>query len=74
MQTFVKHTLAPFFALTFLVIGTALLNDGISKSDLDQTATIISGAAFLSFGLISTWFAVKNWLKWRRVYKEYRGE
>jgi hypothetical protein len=74
MQTSMKHTLAPFFALAFLVIGTALFNDGISKSDLAQTATIISGAAFLSFGLISTWFGVKNWLKWRRVYKEYRGE
>jgi hypothetical protein len=69
-----RHTLAPFFAPTFLVIGTALLNDGISKSDLSQTSTIISGAAFLSFGLMSTLFAVKNWLKWRRECKEYRGE
>jgi drug/metabolite transporter superfamily protein YnfA len=69
-----RRTLAPFFAVAFLVIGTAFLNDGTSKSDLSQTATIISGAAFLSFGLISTWFAVKNRLKWGRVYKEYRGE
>jgi hypothetical protein len=63
-----------FLVLALLTIGAALLNNGISKSGLSQTAQVISGAAFLSLGLISSWFTVKNWLKWRREYKEYRDE
>jgi putative Ca2+/H+ antiporter (TMEM165/GDT1 family) len=65
-----RDMLGVFLALALLTIGAALFSGGISKSDLSQTARMISGAAFLSFGLISSWFAVKDWLKWRRQYKE----
>jgi hypothetical protein len=51
-----------------------LLYDGFSTSDLSQTAKLIGGAIFLSLGLVSLWFGVKNWWKWRTVYKESRNE
>jgi hypothetical protein len=69
-----RDVLSFFLVLALLTIGAALLNDGISKSGPSQTAQFMSGAAFLSLGLVSSWFAVKNWLKWRREYKEYRNE
>ena len=69
-----RDTLAPFFALVFLTIGTMMLVGGISTSDVIQTARIIGGAAFLSVGLTSLSFALKNWLKWKRFYKAYRNE
>jgi len=67
-------TIVPFLVFLFLITGTVLLYDGVSASDLSQTAKVIGGAIFLSLGLISSWFGVKNWWKWRTVYKEYRNE
>jgi uncharacterized membrane protein len=67
-------TLMPFLACLFFVIGAALLYDGVSTSDLTQTAKIIGGASFLSLGLVSLWIGVKNWWKERTDYKEYGKE
>ena len=67
-------TLMPFLAFLFFVIGAALLYDGVSTSDLTQTAKIIGGASFLSLGLVSLWIGVKNWWKGRTDYKEYGKE
>jgi hypothetical protein len=69
-----RGMLGLFLALALLAIGAALLKEGISKSELSQTTQIISGAGFLSFGLASLWFTARNWLKWRKEYKEYRNE
>jgi hypothetical protein len=69
-----RDLLSLSLVVALLTLGAALLNDGISKSGLSQTTQVISGAAFLSLGLISAWFTVRNWLKWRREYKEYRNE
>jgi hypothetical protein len=70
-----RDTLALFFALVLLLtIGATLFADGSYVSDSSQTARIIGGATFLSAGLASMWFALKNWLKWKRFYKEYRDE
>jgi hypothetical protein len=62
------------FAVSLITIGAALLADGSYKSDASQSARIIGGAAFLSAGLAGIWFALKNWLKWKRVDKEYGNE
>jgi hypothetical protein len=69
-----RDTLALFFAVVLLIIGAALFADGSHVSDSSQTARIIGGATFLSAGLASIWFALKNWLKWNRFHKEYRNE
>ncbi|MCU1239895.1 MAG: hypothetical protein JWO71_621 [Candidatus Acidoferrum typicum] len=67
-------TIVLFFGFVFLITGAVLLYDGLSTSDLSQTAKVISGAIFLSLGLVSSWFGVKNWWEWRTVYKESRNE
>jgi predicted acyl esterase len=67
-------TIVPFLAFLFLTAGAMLLYDGFSTSDLTQTTKVIGGASFLSLGLVGLWFHVKNWWKWRTVYKEYRNE
>jgi hypothetical protein len=69
-----RDIMAVLFSVIILTIGAALLYDGISTSGPSQTASTISGAAFVSLGLMSIWFALKNWLKWKRAYKEYRNE
>jgi len=61
--------LALCLASICLLIGTVLLHDGVSNSDVTQTATIISGAALLSLGLMALWFAMKSWVERRRDYK-----
>jgi hypothetical protein len=63
-------TIVPFLVFPFLIAGAVLLYDGFSTSDLSQTAKVIGGAIFLSLGLVSSWFGVKNWWKWRTVCKD----
>ncbi len=58
-----RDTIVPFFASLFLIVGALLFSDGVSTSDLNQTAKVIGGAIFLSLGLVSMWFGVKNWRK-----------
>ena len=65
--------LVAFLAAVLLLLGVALLNDGASNSVPIQSAKLIGGAVFLSFGFMSTWVALKNWLKWRYAEKGYRG-
>jgi len=36
------------FAVVFLLLGSILLYDAVSKSDLTQTARVIGGAVFLA--------------------------
>jgi hypothetical protein len=69
-----RDTIVPFLAFLFLITGAVLVYDGFSTSDPSQTAKLIGGAIFLSLGLVSLWFGVKNWWKWRTVYKESRNE
>jgi len=69
-----RDTIVPFLALLFLIAGAVLLSDSFSTSDPTQTAKVIGGATFLSLGLVSLWFGMKNWWKWRSVYKESRNE
>jgi len=63
-----------FFALLFLAVGAALLYEGTAESKTSQTAALLFGAAFIALGLVATWTALNEWLKWRREGKEFRGE
>jgi len=57
------------FASICVLIGAVLLYDGVSTSDVTQTARVIAGAAFLSLGLMALWFTMKRWVQWKRDYK-----
>jgi len=61
--------LALCFASICVLIGAVLLYDGVSTSDVTQTARVIAGAAFLSLGLMALWFTMKRWVQWKRDYK-----
>ena len=69
-----RDTVAALFGLTFVVIGGALLTGDISQTDTSQTARLVGGASFFSLGLLNLWFALKNWLKWKRDCREYRND
>ncbi len=55
------------FASICVLIGAVLLYDGVSTSDITQTARVIAGAAFLSLGLMALWFAMKSRVEWSKV-------
>ena len=57
-------------SVCLLVGGAALLYDGVSTSDLTQTARIIAGAAFLALGFTALWFIAKRWMEWRTNCKK----
>jgi cytochrome c biogenesis protein CcdA len=60
-------------ALVFLTLGAALLYDGVSSSDANQSARIIGGAALLALGLTIMRTALKNWWKWKKMSRDYRN-
>lgn len=59
-----------FFALLFLIVGSLFLNDRVSNSDTSQTVRVITGAMFLSLGLVNVYGALEKWWKLQRIYKE----
>jgi drug/metabolite transporter (DMT)-like permease len=63
-----------FFAVVFFVGGAALFYSGLSSHDASQTAAILTGATFLSLGLIVICIVLKHWWTWRRDDKRYRNE
>ena len=69
-----RDSVAMFFSLLFLVVGVVLLYEATSESKTSQTAALLFGAAFIALGLVATWAAVNEWLKWRREGKGFRGE
>ncbi len=58
------------FAVVFLLLGSILLYDAVSKSDLTQTARVIGGAVFLALGLVTLSMVAKDWSKWRKHHKD----
>jgi len=48
------------FAVVFLLLGSILLYDAVSKSDLTQTARVIGGAVFLALGLVTLSMVAKR--------------
>jgi hypothetical protein len=67
-----RDALGIFLALIFLTVGVVLLYDGVSTTDVTQTAKIIGGAALFSLGLIVLRIGLKNWWKWRKISRDYR--
>ena len=57
------------FALSSLLLGTALLYDAVSVSDLSQTAKVIAGAVFFALGLVTVSLLVKDWWEWKKREK-----
>jgi len=64
-----RDDLGIFLALILLTTGSVLLYEGVSTSDVSQSARTIGGAALLSFGLIILRIVLKNWWKWRKLSK-----
>ncbi len=68
-----RDHLATFIALILLIAGAGLLYDGVSTSDVSQSARIIGGAALLTLGLTISLFVLRNWWKWRKLSRDYRN-
>ena len=62
--------LALAFAVVSLSLGSVLLFDSVSASDLTQTAKVIGGAVFFALGLVTISIVAKNQWEWRKHYKE----
>jgi hypothetical protein len=69
-----RDDLALFFSLILLMIGAALLFDGVSNNDPSKSARVIGGAAFLSLGATIMWIVLRNWLGWRKILNRYRDQ
>jgi membrane protease YdiL (CAAX protease family) len=67
-----RDILGIFLALVFLALGAVLLYDGVSTSDVSQSARTIGGAALLTLGFTIMLIALKNWWKWKKLSKDYR--
>jgi high-affinity Fe2+/Pb2+ permease len=61
------------FSVIFACVGGALLYDGVSGNDVSQSAKVIGGAALLVLGLMIAWVVMRNWVRDRRIYRNYRG-
>jgi hypothetical protein len=59
------------FAVVCILLGAALLYDGIPGRNPIQAETI-AGAAVLSFGAVTLGIVLKDWLKWKSEVKKYR--
>lgn len=58
------------FAVVSLLIGTILLYDAVSMSDLTQTVRVIGGAALVALGLVTLSLVAKDWSKGRKYRKD----
>lgn len=58
------------FAVVSLLMGTILLYDAVSRSDLTQTVRVIGGAVFFALGLVTFALVAKDWSKWRKNHKD----
>jgi hypothetical protein len=63
------NKLAVTAAVIFLLIGSIILYGPISGPDTNQTGRILGGATLVSFGLMTLSLVFKDWLHWRRHYK-----
>jgi hypothetical protein len=59
------------FGFLCIVIGAALLYDGVTGRDPMQAETI-AGAAILSFGAMTLGVVLRNWVRWRRELRKFR--
>jgi len=57
------------FALASILLGSVLLYDAVSVSDLSQTVKVIAGAVFFALGLVTISLLAKDWWEWRKHNK-----
>ncbi len=62
-----------FFSAVFLLIGAAIVYDGVASSDAGQSARVLAGAAILALGITTMRLVLKNWWKERKLYRESRA-
>jgi hypothetical protein len=60
-------------ATIFLLVGVFLLDSPVSGPDTNQIALLLGGATLVSLGLLTTLLTVKDWLVWKRHYKNGGG-
>jgi hypothetical protein len=60
-------------AIISLLVGAFLLYSPISGPDTNQVARLLGGATLVSLGLVTTLLTVKDWLVWKRHYKNEGG-
>jgi len=58
-----------FFGVISFLIGMALLYDSARSAEANQTTMLVGGALLVSLGLICIWIVAKNWLEWRKYFK-----
>jgi hypothetical protein len=59
------------FAVVCILVGAALLYDGIPGRDAIQAETI-AGVTLLSVGVVSSVLLLRGWIKWKRELGKYR--
>lgn len=59
-------------AVLFLLTGGVLLFGPVSDLDTNQTGRLLGGATLVSLGLLTIVLVVKDWLDWRKHYKNPR--
>jgi hypothetical protein len=69
-----RDDLSLFFSLILLIVGAALLSDGVSSTDPSQSARVIGGAAIFSLGSSVMWMVLRNWWGWRKILNRYRDQ
>ena len=62
-----------FFSAVFLLIGAAIVYDGVASNDAGQSARVIAGAAILALGITTMRLVLKNWWKERKLYRASRA-
>lgn len=61
------------FSAVFLLIGAAIVYDGVSANDAGQSARVIGGAAILALGITAMRLVLKSWWKERKLYRDSRA-
>lgn len=67
-----RDDLALFCAFTFLILGAMLVYEGMSSNEKSQSASVLSGAALVSFGLAAMLLALQSWWRRRKIRRRYR--
>jgi len=62
------------FGFFSLLTGVVLLYQGGSNEDISQTSAVVGGAVFVSLGFTCLWLAVKDWLEFRKYFRNKGGK
>jgi len=57
-----------------MLIGAALVYDAIWNPGPNQTTFLLGGAVLVSLGLVSMWYAARDWMEFRRYLKNHHQQ